>query len=296
MEKGLRREFRNDSFDLVDFVIRHIRILIVTAVAAALISAAVSLLIRPLYESTATIFPSSNITGAATLLGDTPVSSQLLGNEDATEKLIQVIGSQQIRDYLMEAYDLISHYNIKPGERYPRTVLSKKMDKYLRFSKGPFGAVIIRVRDHDREVACAMANDIAARADTIFNTLRRNVAAVILHDIEESYMEQERLVMQYEDSLSRSSGSTFLRLYSTLEAENSYLGLIRGKHIEALAMSRQTLPYTLVVDHAVVAEKKVWPKRSAIVILSAVSALLLMMMVLFAAEGFKLHRSGDDGQ
>ncbi len=109
-------------------------------------------------------------------------------------------------------------------------------------------------------------------------------------------MEQERLVRQYEDSLSRSSGSTFLRLYSTLEAENNYLGLIRGKHIEALAMSRQTLPYTLVVDHAVVAEKKVWPKRSAIVILSAVSALLLMMMVLFATEGFKLYRSGDDGQ
>ena len=58
-------------------------------------------------------------------------------------------------------------------------------------------------------------------------------------------------------------------------------------------MSRQTLPYTLVVDHAVVAEKKAWPRRSIIVLVSTASVLLMLALVLFVAEGLKLHNSDD---
>ena len=69
--------------------------------------------------------------------------------------------------------------------------------------------------------------------------------------------------------------------------------VMRGRYLEALAMSRQTLPYTLVVDHAVVAEKKAWPRRSIIVLVSAASVLLVLALVLFVAEGLKLHHSDD---
>jgi uncharacterized protein involved in exopolysaccharide biosynthesis len=53
------------------------------------------------------------------------------------------------------------------------------------------------------------------------------------------------------------------------------------------------MPYTLVVDSAVVAEKKAFPRRSIIVLVSTVSVLILMALVLFVAEGVKLHRSDD---
>ncbi|MBP8709752.1 MAG: hypothetical protein KBH90_06515, partial [Bacteroidales bacterium] len=72
-----------------------------------------------------------------------------------------------------------------------------------------------------------------------------------------------------------------------------YLGLMRGRFLEAQALSRQTLPYILVVDRAVVAEKKVFPKRTVMVLLSTVSVLLLLAMVLFIAEGVKLRRADD---
>ncbi|MCK7541551.1 MAG: hypothetical protein MZV63_67045 [Marinilabiliales bacterium] len=47
------------------------------------------------------------------------------------------------------------------------------MDRYIHCSKTSFGSVEIKVRDRDREMACAMANDMASRADTIFNNLQR---------------------------------------------------------------------------------------------------------------------------
>ena len=293
MKNNIRAEFRTDSVDLINFFIRHFRKFMIAGLAAAVISAIVSLLLKPLYESTVILYPSSNITEASTLLGEASSRAALFGDDDATEKLIQVIESEQVRDYLKQKYDLARHYNIKPGERYPNTLLAEKMDKYLRCTKTSFGSVEISVRDRDREIACAMANDMAARADTIFNNLQRGAASVMLDEITRSYELQDRLVRQYEDSLRIQGGSAAFRIYSTLETETEYLGLMRGKYLEALAMSRQTMPYTLVVDRAVVAEKKAWPRRSIMVLVSTVSVLLLLVLVLFVVEGVKLHRADD---
>ena len=293
MKNNIRAEFRTDSVDLINFFIRHFRKFIIAGIAAAVISAIVSLLLKPLFESTVILYPSSNITEASTLLGEASSRAALFGDDDATEKLIQVIESEQVRDYLKQKYDLARHYNIKPGERYPNTLLAEKMDKYLRCTKTSFGSVEISVRDRDREIACAMANDMAARADTIFNNLQRGAASVMLDEITRSYELQDRLVRHYEDSLRIQGGSAAFRIYSTLETETEYLGLMRGKYLEALAMSRQTMPYTLVVDRAVVAEKKAWPRRSIMVLVSTVSVLLLLVLVLFVVEGVKLHRADD---
>jgi len=293
MKKNIRAEFRPDSVDLMNFFIRHFRQFVISGLVVAVLSAIISLLIKPLYESTVTLYPSSNITEARTLLGEVTSKTALFGGDDATEKLIQVINSEQVREYLKETWDLAGHYRIKPGERYPNTVIAEKMDRYIHCSKTTFGSVEIKVRDRDREMACAMANDMASRADTIFNNLQRNAARVMLDEISRSYQLQDRLVRQYEDTLSNLQGAAALKIYSTLETENDYLGLIRGRYLEALALSQQTMPYTLVVDRAVVAEKKIYPRRSVIVIVSTASFLMLLALILFVVEGVKLHPAND---
>jgi len=291
--KNIRAEFKPDSTDLVNFIIRHLGVFVIIGVAAAVLSAGISLLIRPIYESEVILYPSSNITEVRTLLGEASSEALLFGDDAATEKLLQVIRSEQVRDYLKEKYDLAGHYEIKPSHKYPNTLIAEKMDKYIRSSKTTFGSVRISVRDRDRELACAMANDIAARADTIMNNLQRNAASGMLIELGRSYDMQLELVRQYEDSLRLEGGSAALRIYSTLETETEFLGLIRGRYLEALALSQQAMPYTLVVDRAEVAEKKAYPRRSIMVIVSTASALVLAALMLFVAEGVKLHRSDD---
>ena len=293
MKNKIRAEFKPDSIDLINFIISHFRVFLVTGILAGILSAVISLLIKPLYESSVILYPSSNITEAGTLLGEASSKTTLYGDDDATEKLLQVISSEQVRDYLKMKYNLSGHYNIKPSEKYPRTVIAEKMDRYIHSSKTSFGSVEIRVRDRDRELACAMANDIASQSDTIFNKLQRAAAAVMLDEISRSYEMQDRLVRQYEDSLENLEGAAILKAYATLDTETEYLGLIRGRYIEALALSQQTMPYTLVVDKAVVAEKKVYPRRSIMVIVSTLSVLVLVALVLFVAEGVKVHRTDE---
>jgi len=293
MKNNIRAEFRPDSIDLVNFIIRHFRVFLVTGILAGVLSAVISLLIKPLYESTVILYPSSNITEAGTLLGEASSKTTLYGDDDATEKLLQVISSEQVREYLKVKYNLADHYRIKPTEKYPRTLIAEKMDRYIHSSKTSFGSVEIRVRDRDRELACAMANDIASQTDTIFNKLQRNAAAAMLDEISRSYEMQDRLVRQYSDSMTNLVGAAVLKAYTTLETETEYLGLIRGKYLEAQALSQQTMPYTLVVDRAVVAEKKVYPRRSIMVIVSTFSVLVLAALVLFVAEGVKVHRTDE---
>jgi 23S rRNA pseudoU1915 N3-methylase RlmH len=204
-----------------------------------------------------------------------------------------VISSEQVRDYLKMKYNLADHYNIKPSEKYPQTLIAERMDRFIHSSRTSFGSVEIRVRDRDRELACAMANDMASQSDTIFNKLQRNAAAAMLDEISMSYEIQDRLVRQYEDSLESLEGAAVLKAYATLDTETEYLGLIRGRYLEALALSQQTLPYTLVVDRAVVAEKKVYPRRSIMVIVSTLSVLVLAALILFVAEGVKVHRTDE---
>jgi len=293
MKNNIRAEFRPDSIDLVNFIIRHFRVFLVTGILAGVLSAVISLLIKPLYESTVILYPSSNITEAGTLLGEASSKTTLYGDDDATEKLLQVISSEQVREYLKVKYNLADHYRIKPTEKYPRTLIAEKMDRYIHSSKTSFGSVEIRVRDRDRELACAMANDIASQTDTIFNKLQRNAAAAMLDEISRSYEMQDRLVRQYSDSMTNLVGAAVLKAYTTLETETEYLGLIRGRYLEAEALSQQTMPYTLVVDRAVVAEKKVYPRRSIMVIVSTFSVLVLAALVLFVAEGVKVHRTDE---
>jgi uncharacterized protein involved in exopolysaccharide biosynthesis len=293
MKSNIKAEFKPDSIDLINFIIIHFRIFLITGILAGILSVVISLLIRPLYESKVILYPASNITESRTLLGETSSETTLFGDDDATEKLLQVINSDQVREYLKKKYTLADHYRIKPTEKYPNTLVKEKMDRYIHASKTTFGSVEIRVRDRDREMACAMANDIALRSDTIFNDLQRNAAAVMLDEISRSYDLQDLRVRQYEDSLQNLKGAAVLKAYATLETETEYLGLIRGRYLEALALSQQTMPYTLIVDRAVVAEKKVYPRRSVMVIVSTLSVLLLVALVLFVAEGVKVHRTDD---
>jgi uncharacterized protein involved in exopolysaccharide biosynthesis len=293
MKSKIKAEFKPDSIDLINFIISHFRVFLVTGILAAVMSAVISLLIKPLYESTVILYPSSNITEARTLLGEASSRTTLFGDDDATEKLLQVISSEQVRDYLKMKYNLADHYNIKPSEKYPQTLIAEKMDRFIHSSRTSFGSVEIRVRDRDRELACAMANDMASQSDTIFNKLQRNAAAAMLDEISRSYEMQDLLVRQYEDSLKNLEGAAVLKAYATLDTETEYLGLIRGRYLEALALSQQILPYTLVVDRAVVAEKKIYPRRSVMVIVSTLSVLVLAALILFVAEGVKVHRTDE---
>ena len=337
MKKNSRIEFKPDSVDLVNFVLKHFRVFLITGAIAGILSVIVSLTLKPLFESKVVLYPGSNIVETRSILGSVSASTTVFGDDDATERLIQILRSEQVKEFLKLKYDLRNHYHIKPGARYPNTLIEQKMRKYIRCEKTSYGSVEVTVRDRDRELACRMANDMTSRADTIFNNLQREAAAKLSVEIKKSYDKQLMVVHNYQDSLRHLSGiggfdsqsgegslykayfeaiatnnrpvadklekelnlfkedrPEFIRIYATLEKENDYLLMIRGRYLETLSQTQQDLPYTLVIDKAVVAEKKAWPKRSYIVLMATLSTLLMMALLLFISDSVVVHSGQDD--
>ncbi len=297
-----------DSFNLIDLLLKYWKILLVTGLASVIISSVVSLNKTPLFRSTVVLYPTTNVVESQSLLGIQSTTTALFGDESATEKVLQILKSDDIKNFLVSKYDLMDHYKINENAKYKYTLLDSRMNKYISSRKTQYNSVEINVLDADRDLAATMANDIAKQIDTVFNRIVKNSGQKSYNALNNSYKEQCLRVKSLEDSLSymgfkgSRSGSSirfkagssnsswitaseqyspgFLRLMNMFESENENLSTIRGRLTEAKMLAEQNLPYVHIINEAKVAERKALPKRSSIVIASTFSTLLLIMFIL----------------
>jgi len=300
--------FKPDSFNLINLVIKYWKPLMITLIVAIVISSLVSFTITPLFRSEVVLYPTTNVVESQTLLGIQTKATTLFGDETATEKVLQILRSDKIKDYLVSKYNLIKHYRIGENKRYKYTLLNTRMNKYIISRKTQYNSIEISVLDSDPAIASAMANDIARQIDTIFNQIVKDAGRKSFNAVNNSYNDQFKRVKSLEDSLriinpknsssfypgSLKAGLTnsnwgiaagqysleFLRLINMFESENENLSRIRSRLTEAKMVAEQDLPYTYIINTAKVSEKKALPQRSLIVIASSISTLLLLLFIL----------------
>lgn len=82
-------------------------------------------------------------------------------------------------------------------------------------------------------------------------------------------------------------GSKYVSLRDLLYDETERLSLLRQKYMEARVDAEQDLPHTYIVDRAYEAEKKSYPIRSLIVLVSAISAFLLGLLGFVIKDSIK---------
>ena len=194
-------EFSLDSFKLVNFILRHWKLFTLTALAAFIISALVSYTLTPRFKSTVVLYPSSDIESPSYAIFEQGSNVVGFGDEEATEKILQMLHSDMIKEHLIEKYRLLDHYNIDEGTKYPYTLLDNSLKKNISFSKTRFMSVRIDVLDTDPEIAAAMANDIASLVDKSFNAMLQEAGIKQLHALEYQLREQQIQVRAIEDSM-----------------------------------------------------------------------------------------------
>jgi len=118
-------------------------IVVVTAGLAAFFSG--SGFITPLYKSYAVVYP-DNIK---------PYSK-----ESTTEQMIQIFNSQDIKDSVINKFDLLNHYEIDPNYKYFRTELLRRYGENVRISKTSYEAVDVEVLDRNPDTAKFMVDAV----------------------------------------------------------------------------------------------------------------------------------------
>ena len=289
MEQESNTRYDFSSRNLLSFAWKKRVPLVIISVIAVVASVIVSLLITPKYESTVVLFPTTSVSVSEALVSASPYTTNELlsfGGEEEVERILQILYSDIIRERLVQEFDLFNHYRIDPDSKYRNTELYSELDDNISFRKTEFMSIEIKVRDADCALAADMANEIASLLNSAINHMQKKKAIEAFEIVKKEFNNLEKEIAHMEDSFRR-TGSAGLQEY--LKLENARLSQLKGKYLQAKVDAEQNLPHTFVVSRAYPAEKKAYPKRSVIVVVSTLSTFLLALFVLALVESLKLQ-------
>lgn len=133
--------------NLWGLLVKRWKSLLWVAIAAAVLSAIFSspFIIAPKFRSYAVLYPANIIP---------------MGTETPTEQMLQVLESDQIRDSIVDYYDLTTVYDIPDDREGSRSALIRKYKSMVSTRKTEFESVVVEVLDTDPVRARDMVNSI----------------------------------------------------------------------------------------------------------------------------------------
>jgi len=314
MENKKQKGYNFSSVDLLIYIWNKRVTLAIVGFVAAVASLVISLSITPMFKSSVIMFPASGASVARSLLVQNYSGRQSVygfGEEEQAEQLLQVLHSEPIRTRIVEKYNLMEHYEIDPEGKYPLTELYDLYRSNINFRLTEFMSVEISVMDKDPEISAAIANDISDLVDTVYNSMKKKRAISALELVKGQYEEAQEHMTMMQDSLDeisrqlkeniRTSGDAannliaaiaehgilYLSMVNEVRQEIGLVTALRYRTDEARLEAQQNLPYKFVVEKAIPPEKKAYPNKSLIVIVSTLSSLLFALIVLIIIDNIR---------
>lgn len=322
-----------DSTNLLVFLLKWKKQLIIVCGTAAVLSAVVSLIIPEKFESTYVFFPAySSSISKGVMTEDAGAKNDIVqfGEEEQAEQMLQILNSEMIRDKIVAKYQLMTHYEIGEGEEFPQTKLIEEWEDNVSFKRTEFQSIEIRVIDKDKNMAAAIANDIAALLDSAKNKMIHDRAQQAFEVIEREYLKMEERMQAVDDTLkmlgekgianaekqtemlsqeyykvlAQGNSAAAKRLKDQLDTLGKYgplqerlsdqrefelerLLLLRAKYEEIKVDASQNVTHKFTVNKAWASEKKAYPIRWLIVVVSVIATFVLAVLFIIGLENYQ---------
>jgi len=158
----------SELLKLVDKWKIHLLVIIgITAILAAIFSGPT--FITPLFKSQAILYP-ANV--------------ESYSEESETEQMLQIFGSQDITDSIINKFDLGTHYEVDKNYKYYQTVLYYEYSEKVKISKTPYESVSIVVLDKDPDTAALIVEALINFYDKKVGRLHKSkyIEVVTMYD------------------------------------------------------------------------------------------------------------------
>lgn len=193
-----------NSIDMVKYLYEKRKPLIIVTLAAAILSGFASFFVKPLYKSTAEIFPSFNqsITRALFLDYSNPAYNLLgYGKEEFAEGFMPIMESSKLKLRIISLFDLYAHYEIDAADSMAQTMVLLKYNQNVNIKKTKYMSILIEVTDNDPVFAAKLANAISQYSDSVVRDMFRPTSEKALQIMKDRYLEQKRYLLSLVDSL-----------------------------------------------------------------------------------------------
>jgi len=313
----------NERKNLVQFIWQERKPIIIFTSITFVVAVIVSLLITPLYLSTAIVFPAASSNVSFSEQRNVKAAAMDFGEEDQAEQLVQILQSSRIRDKIVNKYNLFDHYEISKEDENKNFKLNKAYNGYFSFTRTRFGSIQIDVLDKDPELAAKMANEIVDLIDTVKNEMIRE-RTIPAFEVNKRKMRQ--LVQQKDSILFQLDSLSSVGVVSNDIRSNLYQALVDAKNptekaelkerisintkygsrYDALEHTRNELiikieefrvsyeqaesdanaefNHKFVVEKAVVADRKEKPKRMIIVLVATIGGFIFGIFFLLVKQ------------
>ncbi|MCK9255264.1 MAG: Wzz/FepE/Etk N-terminal domain-containing protein [Bacteroidales bacterium] len=225
----------NNNFNLknlLELIFKYKFPLLIIGIVSLIGSILVCIIIQPKYKSTVILFPSSSGSVSQAIITESQQKKEILsfGKEEEVEQLMQVLMSSEIRNRIIEKYDLFKHYKINPNSKYANTRLYKSYDSNIDVSRTQFMSIKIDVLDISPDTAALIANDIAALVDSIIYKIQRERANKTFIIVEKEFLAQKQKIKNIEDSLSSLSrlGVIDVKSQTEMYSEQHAIAIAKG--------------------------------------------------------------------
>ena len=311
---------------LLTFLFRKRKIILSFSFVVSAIAFGLSYLITPLYLSTAIIFPAASSSVSFSEQRNTKASSMDFGEEEQAEQLVQILQSAQIKDLIVEKFDLMKHYNISENDGYKYDKLNTAYEGHFSFERTRFGSIKIDVLDRDPKLAAKMANEIVSLIDTVKNNIIRkrtlpafditkrkkeqleneinallnkmdslaklgvvsiDVRSRLFQALVDSENPQEKKLLQKKIEINSLLGSTFDGLERKRNEKITKLEDFKVAYEQAESDAATDFSHKFVVQRATVADKKDQPKRLIITMIAAIGSFIFIVFSLLLIDRYK---------
>ncbi len=263
------------------FFRRWWKTLLIVFVAAAAVSLLVAFLIKPLYKSSAVIFPTnSNRLSKAVMDYHYSLDFMDYGIERDCEYAIQILSSKRMQWAVCEHFNLMEHYAIKDTDPHKLYKLEKQYRSNITVKRTDFLGVEIGVLDQDPQWAADIANYMATMYDTLCRDIHHDRAVSAAEVMAGACAELEREI----DSLSRCKDAKWKEELIADKCEQ--LADLQTRAAQTAVDRDLSVSYKYSVDVATVSDKKAYPKRMLIVLGGSLGAVIICIfgLLVFAKK------------
>jgi len=296
--------------------------LLIIALLATILSIFFSgpLFIKPKYKSYCTIYPSNLIN---------------YSNETVTEQMLQIFKSDDIRDSVIKKLYLIKHYDIDTLKPHYNTYLHREWDANVSIHKTEYESVEIEVMDIDPVIACRIINEMVTTFNLKVRSLMREktneVVTMLKHQLDIKKLERDTLelklnllrkdynILDFNSQVKEATrgyvspnsknqnaanmlkslvmkGGEYEIINDQFESASKTYLTIKIDYENALKDLTKELTYTNIINKAIPADKKCYPVRWLIVLISILSSWVLSLLIIIYIEKYKEYKSIESGK
>lgn len=193
---------KENLLDILRVLLQWKKPILYTCLGLGILSALTSLLLPNYYQST-TIFYAASMDQAKPghIFGTATTDTDFYGNDHDNDRLLTIAESNDVATYLIDKFDLYTHYDVDTTDERASYKVKKKFFKYYSVLKTKRDAIELSMEDINRVQAAAIVNTAREKVDELYTKVIREQLGTLKHSMEKNIVEKEKVLQQISDSL-----------------------------------------------------------------------------------------------